>query len=154
MGTPAGSAGRDHPVSDDTIKVALLHEIQQDVKQILRQQELGQVLVREVADERMTQAFEGRVANILVYLHATEMSQSSMAPTLNKRFAKYNLNLTQPKISGILNDLRKKGFLAAAKQPAYSPGWEKFLLSTYLRRQLPAALRAPMKTRLDRLKRI
>lgn len=143
-------------MTKETIELALLHEIQQDVKQILRQQELDQVLVREVADQRMREAFEGRdrLANILVYLHATEMNQSSMAPTLNRRFQKYDLRLTQPRISGILDMLRKKGFLLPAKKPAYAAGWEKFLLATYLRRHLPPELRPKLKSKLDHLRRM
>jgi hypothetical protein len=142
--------------SKDTVELALLHEIQQDVKQILRQQELSQVLVREVADQHMGDAFEGvaKLANILVYLHATEMSQSSMAKTLNRRFANYDLKLTQPRISGILDMLRKKGLLGPSKKPAYATGWEKFQLATHLRRQLPPELRSRMKARLDHLRRI
>lgn len=140
----------------DTIELALLHEIQQDVKRILKQQELGQVLVREVADQRMAEAFGGRskLANILVYLHATEMSQSSMAKTLTRRFPGYDLRLNQPRISGILDMLRKKGLLASSKKPAYAHGWEKFQLATFLRRQLPPDLRAKMKSRLDQLRRL
>lgn len=140
----------------DTVELALLHAIQQDVKQILHQQELGQVLVREVADQRMSEAFEGRakLANILVYLHATEMNQSSMASTLKRRLARYDLKLTQPRISGILDMLRKKGFLGPSKKPTYATGWEKFQLATHLRRQLPPELRSKMKGRLDHLRRI
>jgi hypothetical protein len=135
-------------------ELALIQKIDQNVERILRQQELSQVLVREVADRRMTALFgEAKLDNILVFLHATDMNQTTMAGALNKRYGKFRVNLSQPRISIILRELREAGFLRPSNPPEYAPGWGPFELHAYLRRQLPPQLRSPLKSHLDRVRK-